>query len=73
MVGIVREDVALECCARIKAIMENPQIMADFGIELPLPLVADVTIGNWGVGKEYDASELPAPINLDEYYEPLAA
>lgn len=73
MVGIVREDVALECAARIKAIMESPQIMADFGIELPLPLVADVTLGNWGVGKEYKASELPAPIELDENYEPLAA
>jgi len=73
MVGLVREDVALECCARIKAIMENPQIMRDFGIELPLPLVADVTIGNWGNGKEYKASDLPAPIELDENYEPLAA
>ena len=73
MVGLAREDVALACAARIKAIMESPQIMRDFGIELPLPLVADVTIGNWGNGKEYDAADLPAPIELDEYYEPLAA
>lgn len=73
MVGIVREDVALECAARIKAIMESPQVMREFGIELPLPLVADVTIGNWGVGKEFKAEDLPPPINLDEFYEPLAA
>lgn len=73
MVGLIREDVALECAARIKAIMESPQIMADFGIELPLPLVADVTIGNWGNGVEYSADQLPAPIELDEFYEPLAA
>lgn len=73
MVGLIREDVVLECAARIKAIMESPKIMADFGIELPLPLVADVTIGNWGNGKEYDAADLPAPIELDENYEPLAA
>lgn len=73
MVGLAREDVYLECCARIKAIMESPQIMKDFGIELPLPLVADVTVGNWGNGVEYDAKDLPAPIELDENYEPLAA
>lgn len=73
MVGLAREDVYLACCARIKAIMEDPQIMRDFGIELPLPLVADVTVGNWGNGKEYSAAELPPPIELDENYEPLAA
>lgn len=73
MVGLIREDVVLECAARIKAIMESPKIMSDFGIELPLPLVADVTIGNWGNGKEYAAEDLPAPIELDENYEPLAA
>lgn len=74
MVGIVREDVAMECMARIKQIMEGPQIMKDFGIELPLPIVADVTLGNWGVGREIkDMSEFPEPINLDENYEPIAA
>lgn len=65
MVGIVREDVALECLARIKQIMESPEIMRNFGIKLPLPIVADVTIGNWGVGKELKPHELPEPINLN--------
>lgn len=74
MVGIVREDVAMECMARIKGIMENPKIMQNFGIELPLPIVADVTLGNWGVGREIkDMNEFPEPINLDEDYEPIAA
>lgn len=73
MVGIVREDVALACAARIKKIMESPKIMRDFGIELSVPLVADVTLGNWGVGKEYAGGDLPEPIELDEYYEPIAA
>jgi uracil-DNA glycosylase family 4 len=74
MVGIVREDVAMECMARIKGIMEDPKIMRGFGIELPLPIVADVTLGNWGVGREIkDMNEFPEPINLDEYYEPIAA
>lgn len=73
MVGVVREDVALACMARIKKIMESPQIMQNMGIELPLPIIADVTLGNWGIGKEYDAADLPAPINLDNFYEPIAA
>lgn len=73
MVGLVREDVALAAMARVKAIMEDPKIMRDFGIELPLPIVADVTLGNWGVGKEYAAEDLPEPIHLDENYEPIAA
>lgn len=73
MVGIVREDVAMEAMAKVKGIMESPQIMQDFGIELPLPIVADVSLGNWGIAREYDASELPQPIVLGEDYEPIAA
>lgn len=73
MVGIVREDVALQCMSRIKSIMEKPEMLDTLGIELPLPLVADVTLGNWGVGKEYSAEELPEPIELDGEYEPIAA
>lgn len=64
MVGIVREDVALPAMARVKKIMEDPKIMREFGIKLPLPIIADVTLGNWGVGREYDASELPEPLEL---------
>lgn len=62
MVGIVREDIALPAMARVKKIMESPKIMRDFGIELPLPIIADVTLGNWGIGKDYDADELPEPL-----------
>ena len=64
MVGIVKEEYALEAMSRIKAIMESPRIMREFGIELPLPVIADVTLGNWGVGKEYDPEELPEPLEL---------
>lgn len=64
MVGIVKEEYALEAMSRIKRIMESPRIMKEFGIELPLPIIADVTLGNWGVGKEYDPEELPEPLEL---------
>lgn len=69
MVGIVRNDVALECMARVKKIMESPRIMRELGIELPLPIIADVSLGNWGIAKEYAANDLPPPIELDEFYE----
>lgn len=64
MVGIVRNDVALEAMARVKAIMESPKIMKAFGIELPLPIIADVSLGNWGIAREYDAEELPEPMEI---------
>lgn len=64
MVGIVKKEYALEAMSRIKTIMESPRIMKEFGIELPLPIIADVTLGNWGVGKEYDPEELPEPLEL---------
>lgn len=64
IVGIVREDVALAAMARGKAIMENPKIMQKLGITLPVPIIADVSLGNWGIAKEYDASDLPEPLEL---------
>ena len=64
MVGIVRDDVALEAMSRVKAIMESPQIMKNFGIELPLPIIADVSLGNWGIAREYGAEELPEPMEI---------
>lgn len=73
IVGIVKEEYALECMARMKSIMESPRLLREFGIKLPLPVIADVSLGNWGIAKEYDAEELPEPINLDEDYEPLLA
>jgi len=64
MVGIVKTEHALAAMARVKAIMESSKLMKEFEIDLPLPILADVTLGNWGVGKEYDGSELPDPLEL---------
>jgi uracil-DNA glycosylase family 4 len=65
IVGLVREDVKLSAMARVKAIMEDPKIMKQMGISLPLPVIADVSLGNWGIAREYDASELPEPLVID--------
>ena len=49
ILGWVKEDKALEIGRRIKEIMEHPKLLDIFGIELSVPLVADVEIGRfWG-------------------------
>lgn len=73
-VGVVREDIAEAAMSRVKEIMENPKLMNVLGIKLSVPVIADVTLGNWGVGKEYDPNELPEPLEIDQYdYLPMAA
>lgn len=67
MVGIVREGVAMECMKRLKSIMEDPKLLRDLGIELPLPLVADVSLGNWSVGKELSEEDFR---DIGDYEEP---
>lgn len=66
IVGIVKKEFALPCMARIKYIMENSTLMKEFNIDLPLPIIADVSVGNWGIGKEYAEGDLPEPILLHE-------
>lgn len=43
-----------ELVPRIKKIMESPHLLlSKFGIQLDVPLIADVEIGPWGNGKTY--------------------
>lgn len=39
---------------RIRAIMEAPKRLKEFGIELTVPLVVDVEVGRWGYGEKYE-------------------
>jgi uracil-DNA glycosylase family 4 len=41
---------------RIKEIMEAPPLLEEFGIDLPVPIIVDVKMGNWGVGKKLEFS-----------------
>lgn len=46
----VREDYAEELAHKVKEIMESPSILKDFGLEIPIPLKADISIGQaWGM------------------------
>lgn len=50
----VRNEVLEETVMKIKAIMENPKLLKVFGITMPVPIIADMDIGDWGKGVELD-------------------
>ncbi len=58
LVGRVRNDVGLKWLKTIKETMENPSLMDEFGIDLCVPITADVSLGPWGLGEELDLSNL---------------
>lgn len=50
----VRNDKLEEVFHRMLRIMEKPDMLEDFEIELSIPIEADGTIGPWGAGLSYD-------------------
>lgn len=38
---------------KIKAIMESPALLKDFGINMTVPIVVDVEVGPWGTGEPW--------------------
>ncbi|UGO52750.1 putative DNA polymerase I [Serratia phage vB_SmaS_Opt-155] len=50
--GWVKDEYVLPCLRRMQDIMESPAILKRMGIDLPLPILADISIGNWGIGME---------------------
>jgi len=49
----VRNDVLEETLPKIKYHMENPPLIKQLGVELPVPLIVDLEIGTWGKGKTW--------------------
>lgn len=50
--GWVKEEYAVPALRRMQTIMENPRLLKRLGIEMPLPILADISIGDWGIGVE---------------------
>lgn len=51
---LVKEEKLAYCAKRIKAIMEDPEALRDiFECSLRVPLVAEIKVGPWSLGKEY--------------------
>lgn len=53
----IREDKLEECVPIVKELMENPPLFEDFGIDLDVPLIADVEVGTWGKGIKYEPGQ----------------
>jgi DNA polymerase-1 len=49
----VRSDAMEEILPKVKAIMEQPRRLREFGINMTVPLVADFEVGPWGQGKTW--------------------
>lgn len=49
----VKDEYVNEMLPRIKHHMEHPEWLDEFGIKLPVPIVADLEVGTWGAGKTW--------------------
>ncbi len=49
----VRTDSLDEVLPQIKGIMEHPEILDLFNIHLTVPIIAEVSVGNWGAGIDW--------------------
>ena len=50
----VRSEAMNEILPKVKAIMEQPRRLQEFGINMTVPLVADFEVGPWGQGKTWE-------------------
>lgn len=50
---VVKNEHLEEMLPKIKQCMEHPSWLDKFGIELPVPIIADLEIGTWGAGKTW--------------------
>jgi len=50
----IRTEKLEEVLPEVKAIMESPALLRDLGVVLPIPIRADVSVGDWGMGKEWE-------------------
>jgi uracil-DNA glycosylase family 4 len=48
----IKTELLRSILPQIKEIMEAPSLLADFGVNMTVPLVADFEIGAWGNGKK---------------------
>ncbi|MEK0325035.1 MAG: DNA polymerase [Nitrosopumilus sp.] len=71
IVGRVRIDRAYGIMSEMKVIMESPQILDELNIELTVPLIVDITMGNWGIGSGVDFTKSKNGILCDKHGEAI--
>ena len=52
----IRNNILYEKVKEVKNIMEHPRLLDKFNINLDIPLIADVEIGDWGIGEEWTSN-----------------
>jgi uracil-DNA glycosylase family 4 len=54
LLGVVRNDCIEEILPKVRSIMRRPKLIDEFGIDLIIPMEADLELGNWGAGKKWE-------------------
>lgn len=55
---IIRNDCLNKWVPVIKKVMESPALLKEFGVVPTVPIVADVTIGDWGIGQDWNGEKI---------------
>lgn len=50
----IRNDYLDEALPKIREIMRNPKILSELGVQLTVPLEAELEVGDWGIGKTWE-------------------
>lgn len=53
----IPDDQVEEVLPQIKSIMECPPTLTELGVRLTVPIIAEVTVGNWGAGKKWEPNQ----------------
>lgn len=53
----IPDDQAEECIPKVKAIMECPPTLTQLGVRLTVPIISEVSVGNWGAGKAWSVKQ----------------
>lgn len=49
----IPDDLVEETLPQVKAIMECPPTLEKLGVKLTVPIISEVSVGNWGLGKAW--------------------
>jgi uracil-DNA glycosylase family 4 len=55
---IIKNEHINDIVPQIKKIMEKPELLKTFGVNIKVPIVADVSVGDWGNGKDWQEGDV---------------
>lgn len=57
---LVRDDMLSEVLPTVKAAMEEPELLEELGVEMKVPIIAEIELGPWGNGKKWEPTKKAA-------------